>query len=147
MNRKSPAGFTKNTEMIRNTIPLSAIMNDYKIIAIFQLQISLSAVFLFSLSFIQINGGYMDQQNLPGTVTQDVSVGEWIITILITAIPLVGLIMLFVWAFGDAAPPSKKNWAIATLIWYAIIIVLSIIFFGVFISIIGSMFGELNTYS
>jgi ABC-type Na+ efflux pump permease subunit len=89
----------------------------------------------------------MDQQNLPGTVTQDVSVGEWIVTILITAIPLVGLIMLFVWAFGDGAQPSKKNWAIATLIWYAIMIVLGILFFGIIISMIGSMFGELNTYS
>jgi hypothetical protein len=89
----------------------------------------------------------MDQEKLPGAVTQDVSVGEWIVTILITAIPLVGLIMLFVWAFGDSSLPSKKNWAIATLIWYAIMIVLVIIFFGVFISILGSMFGELNTYS
>jgi formate-dependent nitrite reductase membrane component NrfD len=89
----------------------------------------------------------MDQQNLPGTVTQDVSVGEWIVTILITAIPLVGLIMLFVWAFGDGAQPSKKNWAIATLIWYAIMIVLGILFFGIIIPMIGSMFGELNTYS
>jgi hypothetical protein len=89
----------------------------------------------------------MEEQNLPGKVTQEVSVGEWIITILITAIPLVGLIMLFVWAFGDGALPSKKNWAIATLIWYAIMIVLMILFFGVFISILGSMFGEFNTYS
>ncbi len=122
-------------------------MNDYKIITIFLKQKSLSAVYFFALLFIHLNGGYMDQQNLPGTVTQEVTVGEWIITILITAIPLVGLIMLFVWAFGDGAPPSKKNWAIATLIWYAIMIVLAIIFFGVFISIIGSMFGELNSYS
>ena len=89
----------------------------------------------------------MEQQNLPGTVTNEVSVGDWIVTILITAIPIVGLIMLFVWAFGDSAPPSKKNWAIATLIWYAIMIVLMIVFFGVFISILGNMFGELNTYS
>ena len=78
---------------------------------------------------------------------EPVRVGEWIGTFILTAIPIVGIIMLFVWAFGDSAPASKKNWAIATLIWYAIMIVLAIIFFGVFISIIGSMFGELNTYS
>lgn len=29
-----------------------------------------------------------------------VSVGDWIITTLLTAIPLVGFIMLFVWGFG-----------------------------------------------
>ena len=29
------------------------------------------------------------------------SVGDWVITFLITAIPFVNFIMLFVWAFGD----------------------------------------------
>ena len=89
----------------------------------------------------------MDYQNLPGTVTEEVSVKDWIITILITAIPLVGLIMLFVWAFGDSAQPSKKNWAIATLIWYAIMIVLVILFFIIFGAIIAAMFGGMGAYS
>jgi hypothetical protein len=89
----------------------------------------------------------MDYQNLPGGVTEEVSVKDWIITILITAIPLVGLIMLFVWAFGDSSQPSKKNWAIATLIWYAIMIVLVIIFFIIFGAIIAAMFGGMGAYS
>ena len=89
----------------------------------------------------------MDQHNLPGTIRQDVSIGEWMITILITALPLIGLIMLFVWAFGDGTNPSKKNWAIATLIWYAIAIVLVIIFFIVFGAILASMFGGMSSYS
>ncbi|MBP1683844.1 MAG: hypothetical protein H6Q27_1411 [Ignavibacteriaceae bacterium] len=55
--------------------------------------------------------------------------------------------MLFVWAFGDGAQPSKKNWAIATLIWYAIMIVLVIIFFIVFGAIIAAMFGGMGAYS
>jgi hypothetical protein len=38
-------------------------------------------------------------------------------------IPLVNIIMLFVWAFGGGAPPSKANWAKASLIWLAIFIV------------------------
>ena len=89
----------------------------------------------------------MDQHNLPGTIKNEVSIGEWMITILITAIPLIGLIMLFVWAFGDTANPSKKNWAIATLIWYAIAIVLMIIFFVIFGAIFASMFTGMDTYS
>jgi hypothetical protein len=89
----------------------------------------------------------MDYQNLPGGVTEEVSVKDWIITILITAIPLVGLIMLFVWAFGDGSQPSKKNWAIATLIWYAIMIVLVILFFIIFGAIIAAMFGGMGAYS
>jgi hypothetical protein len=89
----------------------------------------------------------MDQQNLPGTIRHEVSIGEWVVTLLITALPLIGLIMLFVWAFGDGANLSKKNWAIAMLIWYAIAIVLAILFFVIFGAIIASMFGGMGSYS
>ena len=89
----------------------------------------------------------MDQQNLPGTIRHEVSIGEWVVTILIASLPLIGLIMLFVWAFGDGTNPSKKNWAIATLIWFAIAIVLAILFFVIFGAIIASMFGGMGTYS
>lgn len=89
----------------------------------------------------------MDQQNLPGTIRHEVSIGEWMVTLLITALPIIGLIMLFVWAFGDGANQSKKNWATAMLIWYAIAIVLAILFFVIFGAIIASMFGGMGTYS
>ena len=69
------------------------------------------------------------------------SLGDWIITFIITYLPLVGFIMLFVWAFGDGAHPSKKTWAQATLIMMVIVIVLMIIFFGVIASILGSFVG------
>ena len=64
--------------------------------------------------------------------TQAMSVGEWMLTILIAALPLVGFIMLFVWAFGGNAPECKANWAKASLIWLAIVIVLYLIIFMVF---------------
>ena len=49
-----------------------------------------------------------------------VSVGNWVVTLLITAIPIVNIILLFVWAFSDSTPVSKANWAKATLIWFAV---------------------------
>ena len=58
---------------------------------------------------------------------QPMSVGDWFITILITAIPLVGIIMLFIWAFSTDANINKANWAKATLIWYAIGIVMAVV--------------------
>jgi len=64
---------------------------------------------------------------------QIVSTGEWVVTLLVTAIPLIGFIMLFVWAFGNNTISSKANWAKATLIWMAIsiaIYILSVIIFG-----------------
>jgi len=48
------------------------------------------------------------------------SIKDWVITILISVIPLIGFIMLFVWAFGSGENPNKSNWAKATLIWFLI---------------------------
>jgi Na+/phosphate symporter len=77
-----------------------------------------------------------------GPAYQPMSIGDWLITFLITMIPLVGFIMMFVWAFGDGSHPSKKTWAQAYLIMIVIVIVLMIIFFTLFMSIIGSFVGD-----
>jgi ABC-type Na+ efflux pump permease subunit len=70
------------------------------------------------------------------------TIGDWLITFLIQAIPLVGFIMLFVWAFGDGTHPSKKSWAQASLIFALIMIVLAIIFFAALWSVISSFFNS-----
>ncbi|GBD86311.1 hypothetical protein BMS3Abin03_00227 [bacterium BMS3Abin03] len=79
-----------------------------------------------------------------GPAYQPMSIGDWIITFIITYIPLIGFIMLFVWAFGDGTHPSKKTWAQASLLMMVIIIVLMIIFFGILASILGSFVGGLQ---
>lgn len=61
-----------------------------------------------------------------------ISVGDWIVTILVASLPLIGIIMLFVWGFGSGTPTSKANFAKAALIWVAISIVLSFLFFAIF---------------
>lgn len=68
-------------------------------------------------------------------VQPPVTVGDWVVTILITAIPLVGIIMLFVWAFSGGTNVSKANWAKAMLIWALIGIVLGVLFWGALASI------------
>lgn len=72
------------------------------------------------------------------------TIGDWLITFIIQAIPLVGFVMLFVWAFGDGTHPSKKTWAQASLIFALIVIVLVIIFFAVIWSMFGSFFNTHN---
>jgi len=57
-----------------------------------------------------------------------VTTGNWIITYLIMCIPLINIIMLFVWAFGGGAQASKANWAKVSLIWIVISIILAILF-------------------
>lgn len=90
----------------------------------------------------------MDQQ---GTTYTPMTIGDWIITFIITYVPLVGLIMLFVWAFGDGTHPSKKSWAQALLLFVAISIILLIIFIIVFFSILASFLeglsGNYSSYS
>jgi hypothetical protein len=71
-----------------------------------------------------------------------VKTGEWVIIFLITAIPLVGFIMLFVWAFGNSTNNSKANWAKATLIWIAIIIGIYFLFGLIFSVALLSLFNQ-----
>ncbi len=63
---------------------------------------------------------------------EPISLGDWLLTLIVTAIPFVGFIMLFVWSFSKSTHPSKSNWAKAALILIAIGIVLYAIFFAIF---------------
>jgi len=78
------------------------------------------------------------------TQAQVMSTKDWIITMLISFIPLVGFVMLFVWAFGSGENPNKANWAKAALIWAAICTILFILLYGtiaaIFLSAGGSGF-------
>lgn len=44
------------------------------------------------------------------------SVKEWVITFLIMMVPVVNLVMYFVWAFGSEGNLNRKNWAKANLL-------------------------------
>lgn len=66
-----------------------------------------------------------------------VTIGDWIITLILMCIPLVNFIMLLVWAFSSSTPVSKANWAKATLIFMIIGFVLMLLFWG---SIMGALF-------
>jgi len=57
-----------------------------------------------------------------------VTLGQWMLTMLISAIPIVNIIMFFVWGFSKSTQPSKANWAKATLIYVAIGVILGSIF-------------------
>ncbi|MBS4034871.1 MAG: hypothetical protein KGZ85_10420 [Ignavibacterium sp.] len=85
----------------------------------------------------------MDQLNLQQNY-RPMTIGDWLITFLIQIIPLVGLVMLFVWAFGGDTHPSKKTWAQASLLWIVIMIVLAIIFFAAVWGFIMSFFGGMD---
>jgi hypothetical protein len=69
------------------------------------------------------------------TQAQVMTVKDWVITLLITFIPFVGFVMLFVWAFGSNENANKSNFAKAALIWTAVWFVLIFLFYGTIVAI------------
>lgn len=75
---------------------------------------------------------------------EPVSIGNWIITFILLAIPLVNIILLIVWAVSSTVPQSKKNFAVAYLIFFIALAVLGVVVFllgglGLFLSQAQSM--------
>ena len=86
----------------------------------------------------QQEGVYQQQYQQPyqqpyqnDNMEEPMSYGEWMLTLLLVAIPCVNIIMLFVWAFGKESK-TKSNYAKASLTWAAIGIVLYIILIVVY---------------
>ena len=75
--------------------------------------------------------------------SQIMSYKDWALTVFISSIPLIGFIMLLVWAFGDEANIHKKNWAKGTLL----IAVLGFIIIMFFLFMFGglAMLGAMNS--
>ena len=72
---------------------------------------------------------FEDQKKMP------MSVKDWLLTLLIIAIPIVGIVMLFVYAFGNNENVNRQNWAKAQLIVLAIVFALLLLCLVVFGSI------------
>ena len=50
---------------------------------------------------------------------EKLTVGQWVLTLFLMMLPLVNIIMPFVWAFGGNKD-ERENWAKATLVWWLI---------------------------
>lgn len=75
-------------------------------------------------------GGYMPIQNTANIqgLEEPVSMGEWIVTMLLMMIPCVNIILMFVWAFGNSEKKSKSNYFKATLIMAGIGLAIYLVF-------------------
>lgn len=61
------------------------------------------------------NPNHENMQELSKAPTE-VSIGNWLLTFLVLIIPLVNIVMLFVWSFADKTNESKRNYCKAMLI-------------------------------
>lgn len=59
---------------------------------------------------------------------EDLGLKDWIIILILSAIPCVNIIMLLIWAFSANENPTKSNYAKAQLILMVIGIILGMIF-------------------
>ena len=62
---------------------------------------------------------------------------EWLGTLIVLIVPIVGLVVYFIWAFGSGGNINRRNYCRAALILMAISIVLGIISSVAFAGIIG----------
>lgn len=76
---------------------------------------------------------------------QEMTVGQWVLTIFLSGLGIVGIVLLFVWGFSYDTPPAKKNYARAMLIFQGIAIVISIILIPVFVIGIAGLAEELDS--
>lgn len=75
-----------------------------------------------------VNNGYAYSQTAySADMEEPVSIGEWIITMLIMMVPCVNLIMMFVFAFSGSSKKSKSNYFKASLIMAGIIFVVYLV--------------------
>lgn len=62
------------------------------------------------------------------SIDEVITIKEWLITLLIMCIPLVNIVMIFVWAFGGGTKTSKANFFKAQLVFLLIGVILWVLF-------------------
>lgn len=79
-------------------------------------------------------------------VQKHMTTGQWVLTTFLSGLGIIGLILLFVWAFGDNEYPDKKTYARAMLIWQLVAVILVILYI-IIIAVIGVSFGAMMNES
>ena len=71
-------------------------------------------------------------------------VRDWVVVFVITAIPLVNIIMLIIWATDSRSNPNKNTYAKASLIMIAVGIVIWVAMLGSMIATFTELFNQLS---
>ena len=58
------------------------------------------------------------------------TIGDWMITMPVLAIPVVNIIMYLVWGFGSSGNTSRKTYCQATMLWVLILFGAILVFGG-----------------
>ena len=85
----------------------------------------------------------MPYNNVTAPAAKEMTVGEWVLTIFLSGLGMIGLVLLFVWGFSNDTPTPKKNYARAMLIWQAIAVGIVIILYIFLFAIMGLAMTEI----
>jgi hypothetical protein len=66
-------------------------------------------------------------QSISKDISQPMSISDWLITYLIMIVPIVNIVMLFIWGFGSNTNLSKASWAKAVLLLFCITMVIYVL--------------------
>jgi len=83
---------------------------------------------------------YAQPASAPSVGNEPLSVGQYVGMMLLSGLPLVGLILLLIWAFGSEANINKRNYARAVLIIALIAIAVGVVFGVAMAGFMASMF-------
>lgn len=84
--------------------------------------------------------GYMPQHTHKRA--PQMSLGQWILTLIVLGIPLVGFIMLLVWGFGGQDQPSRRTYCQAVLIIGLVVFLIGLLISLLFSSLLATLFGQ-----
>lgn len=68
---------------------------------------------------------------------------EWALTIFLASLPIIGFILVLVWAFDSSTDLQKKNWAKGTLLLVLIYFIIAMLFLFMFGGL--ALFAGLNS--
>lgn len=76
----------------------------------------------------------MEQDNFsqPAHYQPEIKPIKWTLYMFVASIPLVGIIMMLVWAFGNDSNKVRSNWAKGALIYAAIVLAIYLLFILLF---------------
>lgn len=82
----------------------------------------------------------------PDPTSEPMRIGNWVPVFILSAIPLVNLVMLFVWAFSSATNKSKQSYARTALIFSGIMLVLGVVGIVAYIAFFGGSTQVLSSF-
>jgi len=65
--------------------------------------------------------------NNTSTAEKQMAFTDWLVMYGVLLVPILNVVMLFIWAFDQNAPKVKKDWAKATLIFIGVAVIIAII--------------------